>query len=480
MAQRLASLIQGDWEDVAELIEQHPELGPRLAEAKAKMDSKRRFTDIRSGTDASHAATQLVLDLAMSLAKIGQGREAVERLDSAKIVLVRDELPVLTSRVLSDGGYLVTVSDTFPVLTSFILDLFRSVQMTTCVEDRHLAITAARFYLLSQCIEELSMTVEFNAAGIRTVQADKRRGLWRDRRAGGTGAPRSRAGVAYTPVNAASDVSALFAMVFAVLHELGHVALGHLEPSDEDEGDDTSNRLRLVSNEREADEFAAGALSRVASIPGMSRVRKTVVLGIHLALLVVEFRRVGLFVRPTTIHDPYDQRVARAMENIGWPGPPDGHMAALRGVLQVAVDFTCHMNDGWWDDFYASPAWITHLRPQHHNTFVSQVDSVLGRSPDVNLRVLDALGIRADVTPSVQAVLEGGRDVQAMLESFEVEDVNTLTDPAVPLSRQELLTQLAASPIWASQPEMDNPTARRGGAFVLMELLEPHLQRKSA
>lgn len=422
-----ASLVRGDWEDIAAEIREHPQARVEIADAKSRLS--RKLQDWKP-TDLIQEAGQSALDTAQWLASLDHNKDTSERLSRVEFVVIRSEDPILETVPQADGGYLIRMSETFLSNQGFLLQLLAATRNSRTIEDRHIAIAAARFHLLWQCMSEQSMMVGYSKVAGRQV---------------------------------ARSIHA--ALVFALTHELGHVALGHL---------DGPVLSASREKEREADKYAATALSRTPWRV-LPRTRSATSDGIKTALLTVEFRRIGQFIRAPITHDGYKERMHLLSGILPWVDAPRDLTDSLHGVLQAAADFTCQLPPDWWQALYASPDWQTSMREDHHNSLIMNVDKILGRPPQVNLDLLRRFEPENSntVVLGVTQVLAGNLDLSSFLSTLGVRHPDEIADASKTLSRQHLLSALTAAPGWQTTP--DEPFYKRLASFVLMELIEPSL-----
>lgn len=425
---RLGGLVRGSWEETHHRLSAHPALGEEVNAAAQRLPR-----DLRSaGIDhVMREMGETTLDLARSLAAIDADRATRERLERVEITMIESEDPVLSTQLLPDGTHLIRVSDTFLSGVGFMFDLIGATERTRTPADREQITAAVRLHLVAQCVHGRSMIVGYRPAR--------------------------------TPGTAISA-----AVTFALAHELGHVAGDHV----------AHPPASAVEAERAADVFAAATVARAPWLTLTRGLRRSTHRGIAGTLLSVELRRLGLFVRPPTTHDPYDVRLAGLATRLPWLADraANAPLVELHETLRTAGDLSAQLPGSWWTALFDSPTWQTDTRAAHENTFLSQADQVFGRPTAVNLEVLGNLerGGRPVLARAIERVLVGETTMTQLLADLDVPDREHLLDPRQPLSRKHLCAAIAGSPVWHTEEE-GGALARRTASLVAMELLEPLL-----
>lgn len=430
-SQRLVSLLKANWDDVHEEILANPAVAQGSRDALARLGKTRRFRGVTDVNAIVHGITSDAFEIARRLSTPHGDGPVKRRVQATEFTVFRSEDASVRTERRKDGSYLIRVSDTFLANIGFMLELLQASERGRSESDQVAVMTAIRFHVLSKCVFDSSMAVGFKQA-----------------RPSGT--------------------SLMAAQVFVFAHELGHIALGHLEP-------EFSTGDPQVALEREADDFGLQLTHLATLLFRGRRARNEVALGVRSVLLLIEMRQLGLWIRVPGTHDPYEERITSRLA----PSLSKSRSTMTQSFLakiKLACDFSCFFPDEWWDGMLNDPRWLTSARPEADYIYVRHFDRVLGSSDERLLSVLNELdhGRPRDLADKVARVLsQPSRMCYFLLEDLSLPDANWLDASRGGLSRQEVLTAFRELPFWA-----DERAARDLGAFVLMRLLQDTLREE--
>lgn len=466
-ALRLRRALLEPWSEQARLVMEHPKVSAEMKDLVRHQEMLGLPSDPQhAGDEAVTSALDAIQWIVDSRDDSPRGKEHSERLSRAEIVMLNEETPLASSEACSDGSYLIRTSGSLMSLYQMVaettiarVEADRSPERGAAIES---GIAAMRFHLLNSLVMGQSIVVGSAPRAIgRSQQARE------------------------TLNRLATD-----AFRFAMAHETGHVALGHLDEAAVLPGFDREEVSGgavaplptevLHAHELDADHFSSGVVAFPAGGEGGSATAFARSVAIALPLLINEARDRAFFVRAPDTHPPFDRRLAALRGTGAVVSEAVEVIDVVRETLRAASDLSAHLPVSWWDALSRSSQWRTDLRPDHEWTWARQLDQHLGNPAVVRAQVVS---FAADGGPDFRVLIDENQPVSEALLALGVTAAGEICDPGRPLGRRTLIRAFARCTAWdfvPSEHPAASPAIRRLLNFVAAQVAELRLRQEDA